>query len=406
MLRNISVFFVFMAASNFFWFAMVPKNLILMLVFGGIVFMLAVVLLGLIYDPSRRFEMNFNYEISLIFLSLLLATLGAKWGHDQSFMLTAWAQKGMYFYLFYFFLHTIRIRPEELEKMIIVIAVLYIVLFMMQYVAYPRQLFGTRVEEARGTIRIFLPAKAFVVMIYFYCLQEFFAKLKPIYLVFCLATIAVTILQGKSTALALLLLGTAINLVVSKRVQSKLLIALLLIICAIPVAIAFQDIFIQLIEVSQEQSANEGEDIRVRAAKFFLFEFPPTALNYIVGNGESHMASSYGMRIFMYKMNFGFFQNDIGIIGEYSKYGILYVIVVFIIVRRILLAKIHPKYMYFKYYILVSLLGMIMGGVFARSDAYVTILAILYIIDIDWHKKRYKLEEKKVAIEKEQLVYD
>ncbi|MCB0805035.1 MAG: hypothetical protein KDC05_04500 [Bacteroidales bacterium] len=406
MLRNISVFYILISASQFFWFALVPKNLILMVAFGAIMLMLVVVLLGLIYDPSRRFEQNFTYEISLIFISILLSTFGAKWGHDQNFMLTAWAQRMMYFYLFYFFLHTIRIRPEDLEKLIIIIAVIYIVIFLIQYVSYPRMLFGTRADEERGTIRIFLPAKAFVVMVYFYCLQEFFAKLKLKYALFCVAAIAVTILQGTRTPLALLFLGTIIMLILSKRVQSKMLIAFLLIVGAASIMVIFQDIFLNLLEVSEEQSAKEGDDIRVKAAKFFLYEFPPTPLNYIIGNGESHMASAYGMRIWYYKVDFGYFQNDIGLLGEYTKYGILYVIAVILIVRKILAMKIDPKYMYFKYYIFISLIGMIMGGIFARSDAFTTILAIMYIIDIDRHDKKYKYLEKKQKKLQTQPVHD
>jgi len=369
-----------------------------MLAFIAIIFMLAIVLLGLVYDPSRRFEQHFSFEVSLMFLALLLSTFGAKWGHDQSFMLTAWAQKAMYFYLFYFFLHTIRIKPDDLEKLIILIAVLYVVFFLVQYVAYPRILFGTRADEERGTIRIFLPAKAFVAMAYFYCLQRFFATLKFKFIAFCLAAIAVTVLQGTRTPLALLTAATAINLIISKRVQNKLLITFLLILCAIPVIIAFQDIFINLIEVSEQQSSAEGDNIRVKAAKFFLYDFSPTTLNYIIGNGESHMASSYGMKIFYYKVNFGFFQNDLGLLGEYTKYGIIYVIAAIMIVRKIIIAKIPPKYMYFKYYIFMSFIGMVMGGVFARSDQFLTILSMMYIIDIVRHKKKYEALEQKESL--------
>ncbi|MCD4790734.1 MAG: hypothetical protein K8R37_12100, partial [Bacteroidales bacterium] len=112
--------------------------------FGCTMFMAVTVILSIIYDRGKKFKQNFSIEISLILLSLLLAVFGAKWGHNQDFILTAWVQGNMYFFFFYFFLHTIRIRPEELMQMVLIMAFLYIGLFLLQYVLYPKILFGTR----------------------------------------------------------------------------------------------------------------------------------------------------------------------------------------------------------------------------------------------------------------------
>ena len=353
--------------------------------------MLVVVLVGNIYDRSKRFKQNFGFEISLIFLALILSTFGASWGHQQSAGLTVWAQRGMYFYLFYFFLHTTRMRPEDIERLLIAIGIIYIVCFLLQYAAYPRILFGTRMNEDRGTIRIFLPGKGFVVLMYFYCLQMFFKNHKAPYIVFCVFTLLVTLLQGTRSALGLLLVGTLLNLVISKQVQSKLAISFLLFLCVIPVFFIFQEIILNLILVSEEQSASEGEDVRVRAARFFLTEFYPSSLNYFTGNGEEHMASAYGMKVFFYKATFGFFLSDIGLIGEYVKYGVLYVVSVIMIVVKVLRTRLDPKYLYFKYYISISIMGMILGGTFAKFDAFVPILATLYIIDVNVHDRKNRI---------------
>ncbi|MCD4696072.1 MAG: hypothetical protein K8S16_07500, partial [Bacteroidales bacterium] len=305
MLRQISVFLIYLSSVSVFWFSMIPKNLVHAFSAAMILLMVTVILMGLIYDRSERFKHHFGMEIMLIFLALLLSSFGAKWGHDQGFPLTMWAQKGMYFYLFYFFLHTIRIRPKEIERLIFIISILYIVSFMLQYVAFPKILFDARVEEDRGTVRIFLPGKSFVVVMYFYFLQLFFERTKPKYLIFCLLTFIVTLLQGTRSALGLLLLGTIFNLIFSKRVKSRFLILFLLILCIIPIFFVFQDILMNLVLVSEDQSENSEDDIRVRSATFFLTDFYPGALNYLIGNGESHMGSAYGMRIFYYKINNG-----------------------------------------------------------------------------------------------------
>ncbi|MEZ5082514.1 MAG: hypothetical protein R2750_03570 [Bacteroidales bacterium] len=392
MLRQISVFFIFLATVSVFWFSMIPKNLVLAMSAAMILLMLVVILIGLIYDRSARFKQHFSTEIMLIFLALMFSSFGAKWAHNQDFPLTMWAQKGMFFYLFYFFLHTIRISPKEIERLMLFIAILYLIGFILQTVAYPRVFFDARMSWDRGTLRLFLPGKAFVVVMYFYFLQLFFEKTKPKYLIFCLLTFVVTLLQGTRSALFLLLLGTLFNLIFSKRVKSRFLIMFLLMLSIFPIFFIFQDIFMNLVAVSEEQSEDSENDIRVRAAIFFLTDFYHDKLNYFIGHGESHMASPYGMQIFYYKVNNGFFLSDIGIIGEYVRFGVLYVISIALILRKLFVLRIDPKYMYFKYYILISLIGMVMGGIFSREDSFVPILAMMYFIDVSIHDKKLAAE--------------
>ncbi|MCD4697650.1 MAG: hypothetical protein K8S16_15610 [Bacteroidales bacterium] len=81
--------------------------------------------------------------------------------------------------------------------------------------------------------------------------------------------------------------------------------------------------------------------------------------------------------------------SDIGLIGEYVRYGVIYIIGIFLILRKLLTLKIDPRYMYFKYYIVISLIGMVMGGVFTRADSYIPILAMLYFIDVSIHDKKH-----------------
>jgi hypothetical protein len=396
LIKQIIVLFIFLAAASFFWFVAMPKNLLLLLAFGSTMFMVLTLILSMIYLHGRKFPQNFTFEVTAMLFSSLLAMFGARWGHNQDFLITFWAHNVMYFYFFYFFLHSIRIKPADLERMMIVIAYLYIIFFLLQYLAYPTLLFGTRVDESRGTIRIFLPGKAFVVLMFFYFLQKFFVTNNLKYMGFCLATFIVTILQGTRNAIFLLLLGTVVNLLFSKRVKSRLAITFILFLALTPAYFIFQDIFLNLFEVSENQAAAEGEDVRVRAAKFFLSDdFNKTRLNYIFGNGMSHMASQYGLEEFLYKADLGFFISDIGIVGEYVRYGVLYILGVILIIRKIFVLKYDPQYYYVKYYTFVSFLGMLIGGVFTRPDSYLVFLAMMYIIDISIYDKK-NLEKSSV----------
>ena len=402
MFKQLVVFFVFLASATFFRLTYLPKNLMLALSFGAIVLMAVTLIITMIYDRGQQFKKQFGVPVGLIFLALILAVYGAKWGHDQSFLLSAWAQYYMYFYLFYLFLHAIRMRPEELEKLIIIMAVLYVGLFAIQYVMYPRMIFGARAQEARGTIRIFLPGGSFAGLMYFYFLQSIFDRNKLIYIVFCIAFLTIPFLQGTRSSIVTILFGTVMYVLVSKRVKSKVLVTMLMLAGVVLVYFIFQDIITNLIEVSQKQSAQEGDDVRVAATKFYLNDFYTSNLNYLIGNGESHMMSPYGMQVWYYKSNYGFYQNDLGIVGEYTKFGVLYVITVFLMLRKLFVIKIEPKYAYIKYWAVLLIINELLGGSFSRPAAIIVICSVFYIYDVSSFELKHPEDE--VEDEEEALV--
>jgi hypothetical protein len=398
MVKRLLVFFVFLASATFFRFTYLPKNLLMLLSFASLILMVVTVIFFIVYDKKIRFKQNFNVEIILLLTSLFLAMFGAKWGHNQSFPLTLWAQYLMFFYVCYFFLHALRIRPQDLEQMMIIMGFLFMFLFVVQYVLYPTVLFGARVQEARGTIRIFIPGSAFAGLMFFYFLQKALTQGKIQYLPFCFAVILIPILQGTRSSIVTILFGAIIYIVFSKRVRSKIVIMLLLVAGGAMIFYLFQDIFLTLIEVTQEQSSQETEDIRIRSAKFYLYEFPPTRLNYLIGNGQSHMASPYGMRVWFYKEFYGFYLNDLGMIGEFTKYGVLFVISVFLILKKLFTIKVETRYSYIKYWAVLLVTNELLGGIFSNPTAIVVISVIMYIFDVSNFELQQPKEDKTLII--------
>jgi hypothetical protein len=155
----------------------------------------------------------------------------------------------------------------------------------------------------------------------------------------------------------------------------------------------FQDIIMGLVELSETQASQEEDDVRARSTKFYLTEFYPNKVNYILGNGASHLANAYGLKVMYYQTVFGYYLSDIGIVGVYVKFGVLYVVGVFILMRKIFTANIEPRYLYFKYSALLLLLNEIMGGSFAKPSSFIVTIAMLYIMDVSSHKLRYSAEQ-------------
>ena len=304
----------------------------------------------------------------------------------------------MYFYFFYFALHLIRISDSDLERIMIFLAVTHIIFYMMQYMAHPNKIFDVRTQEDRGTLRIFLPGLAYVFLSYFYILNKLFVRFSLGKLLLLFFFFSVFVLMGTRQIIFSVFLLTIVNVLLSKRVKSKALILFLVLIGIIPVVLMFQDIFLNLLAVSQQQSEGFEDDIRVRAATFFLTELFPNRISYITGNGEGSTDSSYGQMIQMYMDVFKYFQSDVGLIGDYTKFGAFFVIGVFSIIIRILTGKLSEQYTYIRYFYFTVLLTLLTGGsAFGNADGIVAICFTLYIIDIDKHNR--KVDKELEAVE-------
>jgi len=388
MFRQAIILFIFLASVEFFRLIFIPKQVFLLLSFGATVIMTVVIIINSIYDSGKKgFFQNFKFEIILMFIAVALSMFGARYGHGQSFLLSSWVQMGMYYYFFYFFLHTVRVRPKELENLMLIMAFIWIFLYVAQYVLYPRMLINLRVEEARGTIRIFLPGGGFTGVMFLYFLHKFFISNKKAYLLYCLLYAAIQVSKGTRSTLASFIFIVVIYILFSKQVRSRIAVILLMFFGAVMFFFIFQDIFISLIDISKTQSAQEGDDIRVRAARFFLTEFYPNTLNYFTGNGVSHMASPYGLKVWFYKTTYGYFQSDLGVLGAFTKFGVLYVLSILLMFRKMFIIPIEAKNIWLRFFVLTLATGAIMGEPFSQPSSIVVILTITYIIDVSNFEK-------------------
>lgn len=371
-----------MASSYFFTFLFLPRQILLSSLFGSIIIIIIGVIFGIVYDRKRRFEYNFSFEITLILLSLVTGIFGAKWGHGQSFALSLWIQTYMYFYFFYFFLHSIRIRPDELIRLLVIMSILYIAVWYIQYLMFPKMIVNSRMDVERGTIRLFIPGSAIALLVYFYFLDLFLRTNKTKFIIFCLFILLIPILQGTRTSMSSLIFVTLVFVLFSKQVKTKLRNIILMLVGALLIFFIFQDIFINLINLSEKQSAQEGDDIRVRSAKFYLTEFYPNKINYFLGNGIGHMMSPYGMKLAFYKFNYGFFQSDLGLIGAYVKFGVLFVVGAFLIILKIFRTNVKKEHYFIKYWAVFLAIQYIIGYPFISPDSIIAIISAIYIIDV------------------------
>ena len=252
----------------------------------------------------------------------------------------------------------------------------------------------------RGTLRIFMPGAGYLVIAYFIWLYYTFKAFKVRYVVFLLLSLGVFVLLGTRQVIASMLLLSILFIFQSKIVKSKFIIFMLIGLAIIPVYFIFQDIIYAMFEVTVSQSQSVESNIRLKAAKFFLTDFYPNNWAYFTGNGAAG-SSMYEVRITNYSERYGFYRSDIGLIGEYTKFGALFVIGVIIIFYRALTAKLPEHLMFIKYNFLGLILTLVTGaGAFGSSSTNILInCMLLYLIDLYLNEKMEATNQIKIASE-------
>ncbi|GEM_PF-558591 len=403
--RPALIILVLAGSVYFFRVNFLTKDIIYIAQFFVIGLMGTVILFQAIYWKYELYRRNFISPIFLIFLGVFLSMITAYAFHSQSFVISFWAQRFTYFYLFYFVLHIIQVPIQTLEKILFFAGVVYAFVFFVQYLAFPKVIFTVRQGIERGTVRIFIPGMAFMHLAYFMGLTRviFFNKFK--YVPYLLLFLGIYILTGTRSTIAGPTIITILILIFSNKIRSRGVILILIILLLGAAYYMFQDIIENLITLSVEQKETAEENIRVRATRFFMTDFFPNNFAYITGNGEGHQASPFGKEIFSYKILYGYYQSDIGLIGEYIKFGVFFLLGAFMILYKGIFQSVDTNHKYVRYFFLLLLISMPLSANFTSPDSIVAICIMAYILDYLKNNKKEKKKEKKPLVYFPELEY-
>lgn len=382
MFKKVLVILVILCSIEFFTIILVPEVVLKAAPLLGIGLTLAMLLLMGIYDRTPAIPRNFTIPVVILLVSALVSTFAAYGFWNQNLEVTLWAQRSMYFYLFYFLLSKFRLHPDILMKAIIFLGGVYMLIYIGQSIIYPIKLVSYRVFSDRGTLRIFMPGAGYLQLGYYLCLYLFFRDYKLSNLAYVIGALVVFVLVGSRQLLASIGLITIIFLLLNRVVRVKALLIPLMISSVIPIYFLFQDVFIAMLDVTSNQGSDWKNDIRVRAASFFLTDFFPSPFAYLTGNGTEGTSSIYGLKVQGYALRYGFFQSDIGLIGDYVKFGPLFLIGVFASLFTVIRAKLTGELIFVKYFILGVILMLFTGSsAFGNGGNIVVLCLVFYIVD-------------------------
>jgi len=309
------------------------------------------------------------------------------------------ASRTIIYWLLYYIISKLNADEYKLEKLIVLVGIIWSSIMVAQQITFPSVFFNspnvyfdyfadtdidtvrTMAEERAGLIRIMvlgLPYGYFLVFYSWIRLNDNFNF--KILFIFLLSITALFLTGSRQIVFATMLIITLDFILRTNRLSTKrIFIPILFIILIILAYPLINNYFSSLIAVTREQNIISNEYIRMQEINFFLFNFYPHWLCYIVGNGWEHSLSSYGQEM----INQIFYRSDIGIIGALNKFGLIYFVVVLMIYYKVIVPhkKIIIPYnirLLFIFLLITSVTGV---NYFETEENILLFVFIFYIIE-------------------------
>jgi len=390
-----------LVSINLWSFLIIPDA-----VFDGLKFLLLIALIAivLIYDRNNDItEKLFQTNVRLLIWLPILSSFGAFLFHDQSFTLSLLILRTNFFWLLYFVLHLFNISPKKIIQLILFVGFVWIFLTVIQQFTYPAYFFSNRNEEDNydfyraGVYRFMIDQHQYGLFVILYYYNRFLKKrtFKPLIPVL-LGLVGYYYYSGRQYALA----AVACLFLATLTTKGTFKVYATCALAAIAAGLfLFKDVlFADYVEMTNEQ-LNSDDDVRLVAAKFFLFDYWPHWITTIIGNGYENYKSSYGKEMLYINQVKLLFRSDIGIIGMFNMFGIFYVINVLWLNFKGLSNKYYSSNTsYLKYVFIYSLLLLPLSeGYSVPSGAVPFFCFIFYLADKAYEEK--SIEEMEIEIE-------
>jgi len=186
MYRKVILIIVILTSLQLFQLSFIPEVVIKLSGLIGIALIAALIVLYTIYSREKLFKAYFTAPIIVILVSVLISMFGALAFQGQSFMVTAYAQRAIYFYSFYLLLHFMKIPGEFIIRCIFTFGLIYVGLYLLQYFIYPVKITYAMTFIDRETLRVFVPGLGYLTVAYYIWLYLTLRTFKMKYVIFLL----------------------------------------------------------------------------------------------------------------------------------------------------------------------------------------------------------------------------
>lgn len=294
-------------------------------------------IVGLFFYKKNNKDDFIDIIVKWTILSIFLSIISSIVVYGQDFYSTFRTCLSLNYGLFlYFLLKRSRVDPYIIIKIVTAISIIWVFLEIFQQFTYPNVYFSGRLTiygniiQRMGLWRVYIWGVDFVMLAYAYWLGNIYTNRRTVDTTAIILMIILLIgllcyCSRKHVYVALLVL-LLFSLQASSNNKKIIVTALMALFFYFLYDTFYMDWEKMNLESNEVQG--EGEDfIRYIEANYFLFDFSDSPLYPIFGAGMEVKGSSLYRQIqyisHLYGDFRGYYQADVGIIGYYSKFGLL-----------------------------------------------------------------------------------
>lgn len=353
-------------------------------------------LCGLIF--FFNYKSQFSLPVQLLtfssFFSIAIAFL--YWGQSISDSLTKTIPIAIF--PIFFLLKKLNIKVKIIEQTIIFLGLVYVSLYIYQYLNPNYAYFGYALvnefgeyEESRGVVRIVFPGAGIFWLAVLISISKITQKKRPVYFFFILAGLVIPFMQAIRQIIAMVILLYSFHF--GKYLDLGKKIALAILFGATSFIFFTSDLkVIEGLKETMEKDKSEGTKyVRFITAEYYFTEFSDNLATKVFGNGVPNEKSEYGKETIRLQER-EIWLEDVGLAGMYSQYGILAIFAWVIIAYKSLSIKVPKNYIYCKYYLWLVLLTSLTSGSIYNIHYAVSTILVLYIFDCITDEKYLRIK--------------
>ena len=332
--------------------------------------------------PQNAYKLLIFGVISSIFMVVLF--------QEQSFIVTSVATLPFIFsYLLFYVLLRFAIPKELVERTLLAFAAIGMCIYVINMITFPQIVFGIGEDEydsSRGVVRLEIPSILLVVFCFFYSINKWIlAKQKEYIWLIVLSYIFIFLSVARQVILFSTIFG--ILFIMQKASWPKKILVIMLSLFLILFALPRTTIYQSLVEVSKVQAERNmhKEDVRIRAWRFYTYEYQTNAATVLFGNGipakgKSRWADKHWHTVSYEYGGNGCFTVDVGWAGFFWDFGLLATAGLLTLMLKAMLKKKRPDRQYLSYWCLYIICTAIASGPILFSNQIVNIVTVLYLV--------------------------
>lgn len=306
-------------------------------------------------------RMFFDRQLLFYLLFVFISCISSAFFRNQTNILANFFECYIYVNIcFYYFLYYQKISPEDCERALLCLSVIFCILYILQYLIWPIAIFKGALDEINVNDeqkRIRMACSMLATVSYFYGINSFLVTKCKFKLIYSILGFIPIILVGFRSQTVMLLLLTFVMIVNVRKLKHSFIyvacgIFLLYMISGIP----FVSDKIQEMLGRQESDSTflNADYIRYQEFDYYTSHLE-NFKEWLFGSG----IPVYGTPYFSYIMklyDLNLYWNDWGIIGLSWMIGIISVILLISIILRALFIRVDKSKLYLKYTLMLSLL--------------------------------------------------